>query len=275
MATLLRPMMMGAAITTSLFVTAVMAATPLIYEGTLTVSGMAPDPWPRLRFSVVDPAGAVLWSTSIGREGPIEIDPATGRFTAYLDLTGAPQATLSVATERRVAVDVCTAPPNQGECEWLPLDPPQSLGAAPTAMALPSRVPMGSGTIQIVDVGEVRGTQNPDMPGQRDIDILPLDQNARFIIEVLGAHDGLAAYLNARHVIITGHVGDGVILHNSQASLCPTEDPPFCRSWGIRSALGDFDADGNIELRITNQHEAKIENVIVIIRGMGQLLPLP
>lgn len=138
MAALLRRTMMGAALTTTLLGTAVMAAPPLIYEGTLTVGGLTPDPWPRLRFSLLDDDGVARWSVEIDEEGPIALsdDPtAPGRFVAYLeDSLDNPFPVADFGALSVLRVDVCIARENQGECNWLPLDEPQRLGAVPTAV---------------------------------------------------------------------------------------------------------------------------------------------
>lgn len=110
-----------------------MAAPPLIYEGTLTTGGQAPDPWPALRFSVVDADEVVIWSTTIDADGPIEIGP-NGAFVAYLD----DPALAAADIDQALRVEVCPSPgPDDLEdCAWLALDAPQRLGAAPVALTV-------------------------------------------------------------------------------------------------------------------------------------------
>lgn len=70
------------------------AQAPLIYEGRLTTGDLPPDPWPALRFAIVDADDAVWWSTVVEPGGPVEVGP-DGGFVAYLE--GTPEAPLAAA----------------------------------------------------------------------------------------------------------------------------------------------------------------------------------
>jgi len=116
-----------------------MAAAPLIYEGNLTTGDPAqpPDPWPGLRFSVVDAAGEAWWSTLVDPGGPlIEVGP-DGRFVAYLeDSPENPWAIAGFDQGRWLRVDVCPgawpADP-EADCQWVQLEQTQRLGMVPMA----------------------------------------------------------------------------------------------------------------------------------------------
>lgn len=107
--------------------TSLVAATPpLIYEGTLTRDGVAPVPWPPLRFSVVDAAGRVSWST-VADPASLDVDQATGHFVAYLeDTPDNPLIRADLFDDARLAVDVCTD--DFTDCDWLPFEDPQRIG---------------------------------------------------------------------------------------------------------------------------------------------------
>jgi len=115
------------------------AAPPLIYEGTLTTGDPAqpPDPWPGLRFSVVDAAGEAWWSTLVDPGGPlIEVGP-DGRFVAYLeDSPQNPWAIAGFDQGRWLRVDVCPGawPANpEANCQWVQLEQTQRIGTVPNA----------------------------------------------------------------------------------------------------------------------------------------------
>lgn len=129
----------------ALVIAAPAAAAPLIYEGTLTIGGVAPEPWPRLRFSLLDEAGMNRWSVEIDDEGPIEFEGdgrTPGRFVAYLeDSLDNPFPVGDFDEMSALRVEVCLAEENQGECDWLPLDEPQRIGAVPAAAVARLPVP--------------------------------------------------------------------------------------------------------------------------------------
>lgn len=109
---------------------------PLIYEGVLTADGAAPDPWPALRFTMVNNEGAPLWSFVVDETGPIEV-ASDGRFVAYLDTEAGADGPLLpevVRADARLRIDVCLARENQSDCHWLPLEVPQPIGAVPLAI---------------------------------------------------------------------------------------------------------------------------------------------
>lgn len=112
------------------------AQAPLIYEGRLTTGELPPDPWPALRFAIVDADDAVWWSTVVEPGGPIEVGP-DGGFVAYLEST--PEAPLAVAgldAPRWLRVDVCPGVMDAIEgCEWVRLEGAQRIGAAPVTIA--------------------------------------------------------------------------------------------------------------------------------------------
>ncbi len=114
-----------------------LAAPPLIYEGELTTGDQPPDPWPGLRFAVVDAEGEVWWSTLVEPGGPhIEVGP-DGRFVAYLeDSPENPWAVAGFDQGRWLRVDVCPGawPANPADdCEWVRLEQSQRLGTVPVA----------------------------------------------------------------------------------------------------------------------------------------------
>ncbi len=113
------------------------ASAPLIYEGTLTNGDGPPDPWPGLRFSVVDADGEAWWSTMVAPEGPlIEVGP-DGRFVAYLeDSAENPWALAGFDQGRWLRVEVCPGawPENPADdCGWVQLEQTQRLGTVPMA----------------------------------------------------------------------------------------------------------------------------------------------
>ncbi len=116
------------------------AAPPIIYEGTLTNGDQPPDPWPGLRFSVVDADGATWWSTMVEPAGPlIEVGP-DGRFVAYLeDSPQNPWALAGFDQGRWLRVEVCPGawPANpEDDCQWVQLEQTQRLGTVPMAASL-------------------------------------------------------------------------------------------------------------------------------------------
>lgn len=118
------------------------ASPALIYEGTLTTGGQAPDPWPALRFSILSADDDVVWSSEIHRAGPIDLD-ASGRFAAYLkDSINNPFPVDGIAQASALKVEVCVAAENQGECDWLLLDESQRLGAVPLALVAQLPTPL-------------------------------------------------------------------------------------------------------------------------------------
>lgn len=114
--------------------TAAQATPPLIYEGTLTIGGVVPDPWPALRFSLVDGAGMGHWESVVPPGGPIEVDP-DGRFVAVLDSPVDRPFAAALGEERRLQVEVCAPRAGQG-CDWVALGPPQVVGATPESARL-------------------------------------------------------------------------------------------------------------------------------------------
>lgn len=261
----------------SLVSSAAFGMPPLIYEGTLTSGGQAPDPWPTLRFSIVDAEGTPMWSTELGADGPIEHNDETGAFVAYLDFpVDAPYDTLDPEAGRRLQVHVCVAAANQGECDWLPLGDGQALGAVPTALALSRRVRVGPGMMYVGRIGSVPGVEedgNGDA-GVIEVELLPLEQRGRFVIEILGGHGNQAAYVAERHTLITGDYQQGRLIASRRERDCYDGDgvQEKCSSWGVSTRLHDDDGDGLVELRIGNSHQTAIYDVIVLIRGMGEVL---
>ncbi len=117
-----------------------MAGPPLIYEGRLTTGGQPPDPWPGLRFAVVDAEGEVWWSTLVEPGGPhVEVGP-DGRFVAYIeDSPENPWAVAGFDQGRWLRVEVCPGawPANPADdCGWVRLEQTQRLGAVPVALGL-------------------------------------------------------------------------------------------------------------------------------------------
>lgn len=244
------------------------AAPPLIYEGSLTQGGQPPGDWPTLRFSIVDDEGRPQWTREVPEDGPIEVDPDSGHFVAYLDLDEeAPYATFDPEQPRHLQVEVCVAAPNQGVCSWEALGPAQRIGAQPTALALPRRVRVGPGVMYVGDIGTVRAQ------ARLEVELLPVDQNGRFVIEVLGAHNNQAGFIAERHWLLTGNHADGRVIVSNREQPCIDDDTQStCSSWGVTTAIGDFDADGVVELRVNNQHELALYTITVLIRGVGTVL---
>lgn len=252
------------------------AAPPLIYEGTLTTGGLAPAPWPALRFSVVSADDLVLWTTEVDADGPIQFDERTGDFTAYIDFPhDAPPTVLDADAERRLQIEVCTPRVEPDGCEWLVLGT-DTMGAVPFARALPRLARIGGGMMYVANIGSVPGTPDGEDTTVRDFEIAPLDQHARFVIEVLGSHDGQEAWLATRHILITERIGAGRIIASRRERSCYDQggagDQEHCASWGVSSDIGDFDDDGIVELRIANDHEPAVEGIVVMVRGVGEVL---
>ncbi|MCB9527810.1 MAG: hypothetical protein H6701_05325 [Myxococcales bacterium] len=122
------------ALASVLGVGAAAAQPPLIYEGRLLLDDAVPDPWPALRFSLVDGAGMVHWETVVPPDEPI-VDEE-GRFVAVIESpVDQPYAAAALGEERRLQVEVCAPRPGQ-PCVWVALGPPQVVGAAPESARL-------------------------------------------------------------------------------------------------------------------------------------------
>lgn len=132
----------------------------------------------------------------------------------------------------------------------------------------------------IAHVGTVNGTaHNGGLRGELTIPLAPIDQDARFIVEVLGGHDHQGVFVGARHIVITGSYGEGGVVGNEIEYNCGRVDeggvrmPIGCQADRVSTRVHDDDGDGFVDLTITNGEENRLEGVIVIVRGVGELLP--
>ncbi|MEZ4432772.1 MAG: hypothetical protein R3F65_10190 [bacterium] len=189
------------------------AQAPLIYEGRLLLDDAVPDPWPALRFSLVDGAGMAHWETVVPPDGPITVSD-DGRFVAVLDSpVDQPYAAAALDEERRLQVEVC--PPRPGQpCAWVPLGPPQVVGAAPESARL------------IVDdlVLRVR-SERPLAPG--DFGSVP---------DALAALEGRLIMPSAR---VTIEIGPGEYGPYRQPIVIDREDGKRLHIVGTGAAAGD------------------------------------
>ncbi|MEZ4432773.1 MAG: hypothetical protein R3F65_10195 [bacterium] len=113
------------AVASALGVGVAAAQAPLIYEGKLLLGDAVPDPWPALRFALVDGAGVAQWETVVPPDEPI-VDEE-GRFVAVLDICDQPYAAAALGEERASQAEYS----RPGRRAWVPLGPPQVVGAAP------------------------------------------------------------------------------------------------------------------------------------------------
>lgn len=124
-------------------------------------------------------------------------------------------------------------------------------------------------------VMQVRQVGSVDSGGEVTVPLLPLDQDGRFIIEVLGAHDHQGDWVGVRHIVITGSWGGGGVVANEVERSCANagNEPSRCSSNRVVTEIHNRDGDAFLDLTISNGEENRLQDVMVIIRGVGEVLP--